>query len=134
MKDLFFLRLCVVLAVVILAGTTSLWVLLDALLSTPELVGPQVLPRPDSTSDHAWLSVVPQWLAAVVAVLCGIKPWVYALGVLALLPVLPVLLSFGVDWAAGARRGPGGNRGAAPDKIPRPLGHGSRPKGHRRQR
>lgn len=124
MKDLFFPRICIVLALVILAGVAALWVLLQAIFVGPELAG---IPFPDPGKGaaiyRAQLLAPPEWLLAALSRLLRLDPWIYALGLLVL---LPVLLSLGIDWAAGRRR----NTPRAPlDDIPRLDRRSLRPRG-----
>lgn len=110
----------------ILAGVAALWVLLEAIFVGPELAG---IPFPDPGTGaalyRAELLAPPEWLPAAQARLPRLDPWIYALG---LLVVLPVLLSLGIDWAAGRRR----NTPRVPsDDIPRLDRRSLRPRGGR---
>ena len=120
MKDLFFLRTCVVLAAVILAGAAALCLLLQAVLGDrPELgqllglasdaANPLEIQRP----DLAWL---PAWLCPVLSRLLRVEAWVYTA---VLLLALPVVLSLGIDWAAGRRELAADDEGPLPDQVPR---------------
>lgn len=121
MKDLFFLRTCVVLAAVILAGAAALCLLLQAVLGDrPELgqllglvstkpANPLEIHRP----DLAWL---PAWLCPVLSRLLRVEAWVYTA---VLLLALPVVLSLGIDWAADRREPSAGAEGPLPDQVPR---------------
>lgn len=124
MKDLFFPRICIVLALVILAGVAALWVLLQAVFAGPELaVIPFPHPGKGAAVYRAQLLAPPEWLLAAVARVLRPAPWLCALGLLVL---LPVLLSLGIDWAAGRRR----NTPRAPlDNIPRLDRRSLRPRG-----
>ncbi|WP_415393163.1 hypothetical protein [Paracoccus sp. SJTW-4] len=98
----------------ILAGVAALWVLLEAIFVGPERAGIS-LPDPGTEAAlyRAELLVPPEWLSAALSRLPRLDPWIYAL---VLLVVLPVLLTLCIDWAAGRRR----NTHRAPlDDIPR---------------
>lgn len=107
----------------ILAGVAALWVLLEAIFVGPERAGIS-LPDPGTGAAlyRAELLAPPEWLPAA---LSRLDPWIYAL---VLLVVLPVLLTLCIDWAAGRRR----NTPRAPsDDIPRLDRRSLRPRGGR---
>lgn len=114
-KDLFFLRLGAVLCLVILAGTAALWLLLHPGAAKTELAEIPFLYLENGAVHQAHLLALPEWMPAALIRLLHLDPRSYALGLLAL---LPLLLSVGIDWAAGRRRNP--NTPDAPlNDIPR---------------
>lgn len=120
MKDLFFLRTCVVLAAVILAGAAALCLLLQAVLGVrPELgqllglASDAAIPLEIHRTDLAWL---PAWLCPVLSRLLRVEAWVYTA---VLLLALPVVLSLGIDWAADRRELAADDEGPLPDQVPR---------------
>lgn len=122
MKDLFFPRLCVVLALVILAGAAALRLLLQPGVVDSELAGIPFLHPENGAVHQAHLLGLPEWVPAALIRLLQLDPRSCALGLLAL---LPLLLSLGIDWAAGRRRNPnppGAPLNAIPRRAPRP-GH-----------
>ena len=112
----------------ILAGVAALWVLLESVFVGPERAGIS-LPDPGTGAAlyRAELLAPPEWLSVALARLLRLDPWIYAL---VLLVVLPVLLSLGIDWAAGRRRSRNPPRAPLND-IPRPNRRSLRPRGGR---
>lgn len=129
-KDMFFPRMCVVLAVVTLAGAAIVWALLHAVFpASGSGAIPPLFPFTEPAIHPAQSLALPERLVSAAAWLRQVPSWVWALGLLLL---LPVVLSFGIDWAAG--RHDLGPRSRARlddqlDEVPRPASRPLRPQG-----
>lgn len=128
-KDMFFPRICIVIIVAILAAAIALWLLFHAIFQgwgpvailPPLQVDAITNPAPCCTQ----VTEVTGWLRPAEARLPRIEAWVYAVGLLLL---LPVVLSLGIDWAAGPRRTPSPGPRPPRDKVSRHDRSTSRPR------